>query len=191
MFGPASDKDPELVLIKSPTMLEKEPTYVKFMMTDKKLVKVDGGTEVLDVTSNIEDNVPGTDDFAQMCKMKIRDLEVPEEFLSAGFKFESYCCVMFKTKYTLASGESLLGATTMCNVDKPRCWYSIRKFARLLRRECLNAKLTPLGKAAEGLQSEKYSSGTAAAAATPAATFNTYDADYVKSATELKTVCAV
>jgi len=141
------------------------------MMTDKKLLKVDGGKEVLDATTNIEDNVAGTDDFSQMCKMKIRDLEVPEEFLSAGFKFESYCCVMFKTKYLLQSGESLLGSTTMCNVDKPRCWYSIRKFARLLRRECLNARLTPLGKATEGLQSEKYASGTTAAGA-PTATFN-------------------
>lgn len=68
----------------------------------------------------------------------------------------------------------------------------MRKFARLLRRECLKFKLNPLGKEAEGLQSEKYATGAAApAAAAPAATFNTYDADYVKSATELKTVCAV
>lgn len=89
MFGPSSDKDSELVLIKSPMMLEKEPVYVKFMMADKKLLKVDGGKEVFDVTTNIEDNVSGTDDFSQMCKMKIRDLEVPEEFLSAGFKFEA------------------------------------------------------------------------------------------------------
>lgn len=54
----------------------------------------------------------------------------------------------------------------------------MRKFARLLRRECLKFKLNPLGKEAEGLQSEKYATGNAAtAAAAPAATFNTYDAD--------------
>jgi len=62
---------------------------------------------------------------------------------------------MFKTKYTLPSGEIKLGTTTMCNVDKPRCWYKIRKFARLLRQECLKFKLNPLGKETEGLQSEK------------------------------------
>lgn len=71
-------------------MTEKDaPVYVKFMSADRKLVKVDGGTEVMDVSTNILDNIANTDDFAQMCKMKIRDLEVPEEFLSAGFKFES------------------------------------------------------------------------------------------------------
>jgi len=59
------------------------------MSADHKLVKVDGGTEVMDISTNILDNIANTDDYAQMCKMKIRDLEVPEEFLSAGYKFES------------------------------------------------------------------------------------------------------
>ena len=97
---------------------------------------------------------------------------MPEEFFSAGFKFESYCCVAFKTKFTTQSGVKF-GVTTMCNVDKPRCWYNIRKFARLLRMECLKVKLRAINKETEGLRAEKYNTGTAVAAAAPAAAVNT------------------
>jgi len=53
---------------------------------------VDGGKEIFDVSTNILDNdggAPPQTDASQMCMMKINKIEVPEEFLSAGYKFES------------------------------------------------------------------------------------------------------
>ena len=63
-------------------------------MTDKKLLKADQENDVLDLTACIENKVSGTGNYAQICKMKIRNLDKPKEFLSAGFKFES-CFIIF------------------------------------------------------------------------------------------------
>lgn len=43
--------------------------------------------------------------------------------------------------------------------------------------ECLKAKLIPLGKEAEGLQSEKYATGGGGGGGGATATFNNYDTD--------------
>lgn len=44
----------------------------------------------------------------------------------------------------------------MCSPDKPRCWYSIRRFARLMRLKCLRDHLTKAGLPIDSnLQKEK------------------------------------
>lgn len=51
----------------------------------------------------------------------------------------------------------------MCNVNKPRCWYDMRTFARLMRMICLKDHLTKAGlPVSTGLGKEKYGIAPAA-----------------------------
>lgn len=101
------------------------------MKKDSNLVtKVEGEDTVLDVTT-IKDASE-----TNMCKIQVTNVDIPDDIINAGFKFESYCCVKFDTDN---------GFMHMCNPDKPRCWYNIRRFARLMRLKCLKDHLTKAG----------------------------------------------
>jgi len=79
------------------------------MKTDSKTVsRVEDDSDVLDVTE-IKDKAADN-----MCTFQISGVDIPDEFMNAGIKFENYCCVKFNTVNR--------GFTTMCNTNKPRCW---------------------------------------------------------------------
>lgn len=61
---------------------------------------------------------------------------MPIEFMKEGYKFDSYCCAVFRTDD---------GVETMCSVGKPRCWYKMRKFARFIRKVCIEDHATAAG----------------------------------------------
>lgn len=83
-----------------------------------------------------------------MCAFQVTQVDIPDEVMGAGFKFESYCCIKFNTESK--------GMMTMCNVNKPRCWQDIRAFGRLMRKICLQDHLTKAGLPVEpGLAKEK------------------------------------
>jgi hypothetical protein len=102
------------------------PEYYKFNTTDIEVyLDADVNKKAVLVTKEIDDQGD------KWCRIKYRGVAVPEEFLAAGYKIEGYCCVQFRVK----------GATTtMCNVNRPRCWYEMRKFARLIRKYCIISK---------------------------------------------------
>lgn len=72
-----------------------------------------------------------TDQSDKWCKIKIRSVAVPDEFIAAGFQIESHCCVQFRD-----NGSPV----TLCNANKPRCWRDMRMFARMMRRHCIISK---------------------------------------------------
>lgn len=118
------------------------PTWVTLKEDATKVTKFEGDEEVLDVLT-IKDKSAD-----KMCEFQISQVDIPEEVTSAGFKFESYCCVKF--------GTEAKGLMTMCNVNKPRCWYDMRTFARQMRKICLKDHLSKAGLPVDaGLAKEK------------------------------------
>jgi len=118
---------------KSDTAANVLPTWVSVKKDATVVTKIENSDTVLDVLDIKE----ATGSSNNMCKMQISQVDVPEEFMTAGFKLESYCCIKFNT------GAN--GMTTFCNTNKPRCWYEIRTFGRLLRKICLKNALTKAG----------------------------------------------
>lgn len=107
-----------------------KPIWVKIDKNKKLLLNKDGGETVIDITK-IKDQGSGN-----LCKMTFKNISMPIEFMREGYKFDSYCCVVLRTED---------GVETMCNVGKPRCWYKMRKFARYIRKVCIEDHATAAG----------------------------------------------
>jgi len=107
-----------------------KPIWVKIDKNKKLLLNKDGGETVIDITK-IKDQGSGN-----LCKMTFSNIPMPIEFMKEGYKFDSYCCAVFRTED---------GVETMCSVGKPRCWYKMRKFARYIRKVCIEDHATAAG----------------------------------------------
>jgi hypothetical protein len=88
----------------------------------KQLVNKHGGEMLMDLTK-IKDN--GT---SNLCKMTFSNIVLPLEFVKEGYKFDTYCCALFQTED---------GMETICHVNRPRCFYKMRRFARYMRKICI------------------------------------------------------
>lgn len=107
-----------------------KPIWVKIDKNKKQLLNKDGGEMVLDITK-IKDQGSGN-----LCRMSFSNIKMPMDFLKEGYKFDTYCCATFRTED---------GLETMCNVGKPRCWYGMRRFARYIRKMCIEDHATAAG----------------------------------------------
>lgn len=106
---PPLDYDKKIQLVyKNDSVAEINPTWVTIKKDGTTVSKVEGGEDIIDLLQ-IKDQSP-----QKMCAFQISQVDIPDEVLTAGFKFESYCCVKF--------GTESKGFMTMCNVNKPRCW---------------------------------------------------------------------
>jgi len=114
------------LLIKTESETTQNPEWFKFDTTDIFMYR-EADTAKQMVVSGKEI----TDQGEKWCKMKVRGVNVPDEFLAAGYQIENHCCVQFKD-----NGKPV----TLCNVNRPRCWRDMRMFARLIRRHCIVSK---------------------------------------------------
>lgn len=89
---PPMDYDKKVQLVwKNDKGVEVKPTWVTVKKDATKVTKVEGDDEILDILS-IKDA-----GASKMCAFQVNQVDVPEEIISAGFKFESYCCIKFGT----------------------------------------------------------------------------------------------
>lgn len=114
-FAPLEKENKLRIVFKGNKKSFTKPIWVKVDKNKKQLLNKDGGEVVFDITK-IKDQGSGN-----LCRMSTSNIKMPMDFMKEGYKFDTYCCVIFRTED---------GLETMCNVGKPRCWFNMRKFAR-------------------------------------------------------------
>lgn len=86
------DFDKKIQLVwKSDSSTEMKPTWVQIKKDATKVTAVEGDAEIIDVTT-IKDTSQD-----KMCTFQVSQVDIPDEVIGAGYKFESYCCVKFNS----------------------------------------------------------------------------------------------
>jgi len=83
-FSPSDESNNKLLLVwKRADNSEYKPTYVQIKKDTTKVTKLIGDDEILDVLT-IKDQSQ-----SNMCKIQVTNVDIPDEMINAGFKFES------------------------------------------------------------------------------------------------------